>query len=141
MQGMYREIGERDGRRLAGWPIDGGDAYYLRNYCFLNLIDALKKGNSGRVVTFFSGSFQHSLLIEATSPRTLPISALLYLACIRRVDYLPEVHTKVCNRDSISRSMTSGTLTVRCMGNGLRRDIRQELRLRLFAEWLAISGH
>lgn len=53
MLSLYREIGRRYGTRLAGWFIDGGDAYYWRNYSFLQLELALKEGNPRRVITFF----------------------------------------------------------------------------------------
>lgn len=53
MLAMYREISSRYGARLAGWFIDGGDAYYWRNYSFRQLELALKQGNPDRVVTFF----------------------------------------------------------------------------------------
>jgi hypothetical protein len=53
MLGLYREIGRRYGTRLAGWFIDGGDAYYWRNYSFQQLELALKESNPRRVVTLF----------------------------------------------------------------------------------------
>lgn len=57
MLDMYREIGKRYGRRLAGWFVDGGDAYYMRNFSFRDLTCALKNGNPDRVVTFFQWLF------------------------------------------------------------------------------------
>src|ERR1700674_1670832 len=54
---MYREIGDRYGTRLAGWFIDGGSAYYWRNFSFRQLLIALKTGNPSRVVTFFQWIF------------------------------------------------------------------------------------
>ncbi len=54
---MYSEIGQRYGTRLAGWFIDGGSAYYWRNFSFRQLLIALKTGNSSRVVTFFQWIF------------------------------------------------------------------------------------
>lgn len=54
---MYREIGERYGNRLAGWFIDGGDAYYWRNFPFHDLTVNLKAGNPSRVVTYFQWLF------------------------------------------------------------------------------------
>jgi hypothetical protein len=54
---MYREIGERYGNRLAGWFIDGGDAYYWRNFPFRDLTVDLKAGNPSRVVTYFQWLF------------------------------------------------------------------------------------
>ena len=53
MLSLYREIGRHYGTRLAGWFIDGGSAYYWRNYSFQQLELALKEGNPQRVVTFF----------------------------------------------------------------------------------------
>lgn len=53
MLSLYREIGRRYGTRLAGWFIDGGDAYYWRNYSFQELELALKEANPRRVVTLF----------------------------------------------------------------------------------------
>jgi hypothetical protein len=57
MLSMYREIGRRYGNRLAGWFIDGGDAYYWRNFSFRELTLALKTGNPSRVVTYFQWLF------------------------------------------------------------------------------------
>jgi hypothetical protein len=57
MLSMYREIGERYGNRLAGWFIDGGDAYYWRNFPFRDLTVDLKAGNPARVVTYFQWLF------------------------------------------------------------------------------------
>jgi Alpha-L-fucosidase len=57
MLSMYREIGERYGDRLAGWFIDGGDAYYWRNFSFRQLTIDLKAGNPARVVTYFQWLF------------------------------------------------------------------------------------
>jgi hypothetical protein len=57
MLSMYREIGERYGDRLAGWFIDGGDAYYWRNFPFRDLTVDLKAGNPSRVVTYFQWLF------------------------------------------------------------------------------------
>jgi hypothetical protein len=57
MLSMYREIGERYGNRLAGWFIDGGDAYYWRNFPFRDLTVDLKAGNPSRVVTYFQWLF------------------------------------------------------------------------------------
>ena len=57
MSSMYREIGQRYGSRLAGWFIDGGDAYYWRNYSFRKLLLDLKAGSPSRVVTFFQWIF------------------------------------------------------------------------------------
>ena len=54
---MYREIGHRYGTRLAGWFVDGGSAYYWRNFSFRQLLIALKTGNPSRVVTFFQWIF------------------------------------------------------------------------------------
>jgi hypothetical protein len=53
MLNMYREIGLRYGDRLAGWFVDGGDAYYWRNFPFRELTADLKAGNTARVVTYF----------------------------------------------------------------------------------------
>ena len=57
MLGIYREIGQRYGTRLAGWFVDGGDAYYWRNFSFRQLELDLKANNPDRVVTFFSWLF------------------------------------------------------------------------------------
>jgi hypothetical protein len=57
MLSMYREIGKRYGKRLAGWYIDGGDAYYFRNFSFRRLLVDLKAGDPSRVVTFFQWLF------------------------------------------------------------------------------------
>ena len=57
MLDMFKEIGERYGRRLAGWFIDGGYAYYVRNTSFELLGRALKAGNPDRVVTYFTWLF------------------------------------------------------------------------------------
>ena len=57
MLSMYREIGKRYGYRLAGWFIDGGDAYYWRNFSFRRLTLDLKTGNPSRVVTYFQWLF------------------------------------------------------------------------------------
>lgn len=57
MLSMFQEIGERYGNRLAGWCIDGGDAYYWRNYSFRQLTIDLKAGNPDRVVSFFQWLF------------------------------------------------------------------------------------
>lgn len=57
MLSMYREIGERYGNRLAGWCIDGGDAYYWRNFPFRELTVDLKAGNPSRVVSYFQWLF------------------------------------------------------------------------------------
>jgi hypothetical protein len=54
---IYREIGERYGQRLAGWFVDGGDAYYWRNFSFRQLELALKAGHRKRIVTFFAWIF------------------------------------------------------------------------------------
>jgi hypothetical protein len=54
---MYREIGERYGNRLAGWFIDGGDAYYWRNFPFHDLTVDLKAANPSRIVTYFQWLF------------------------------------------------------------------------------------
>lgn len=57
MLGMFREIGQQYGNRLAGWFIDGGDAYYWRNFPFRDLTVGLKAGNPARVVTYFQWLF------------------------------------------------------------------------------------
>jgi hypothetical protein len=57
MLSIYREIGHRYGTRLAGWFIDGGSAYYWRNFSFRQLLIALKTENPSRVVTFFQWIF------------------------------------------------------------------------------------
>jgi len=57
MLNMFREIGELYGNRLAGWCVDGGDAYYWRNFSFRELTVDLKAGNSSRVVSYFQWLF------------------------------------------------------------------------------------
>jgi hypothetical protein len=57
MLSMYREFGERYGNRLAGWFVDGGDAYYWRNFSFRDLTVSLKAGNASRIVTYFQWLF------------------------------------------------------------------------------------
>jgi hypothetical protein len=57
MLDIFKEVGERYGRRLAGWFIDGGYAYYVRNTSFEQLGLALKAGNRDRVVTYFAWLF------------------------------------------------------------------------------------
>jgi hypothetical protein len=54
---IFREVGERYGKRLAGWFVDGGDGYYWRNFSFEQLELALKAGNCDRIATFFAWLF------------------------------------------------------------------------------------
>ena len=57
MLSMYREIGERYSTRLSGWFIDGGDAYYWRNFPFRDLTINLKAANPSRIVNYFQWLF------------------------------------------------------------------------------------
>jgi hypothetical protein len=76
MLSMYREIGERYGNRPAGWCIDGGDAYYWRNFPFRELTVDLEAGNPSRVVSNFQWLFpMFSRHTQATSSQTSSTSA------------------------------------------------------------------
>jgi len=53
MMDIFTEAGERYGRSLAGWFIDGGYAYYVRNTSFERLTKALKAGNHQRLISYY----------------------------------------------------------------------------------------
>ncbi len=53
MVDIFAEIGQRYGRKLSGWYVDGGYGYYVRNTSFERLTRALKSGNPQRAVGYF----------------------------------------------------------------------------------------
>jgi hypothetical protein len=57
MVDIFAEIGQRYGRRLSGWYVDGAYGYYVRNTSFERLTRALKTGNAERAVGYFGWIF------------------------------------------------------------------------------------